>query len=156
MPSKEQTVKKAEWQEPGGLFQGSFNSSLTRKSLWCAARFCSLWLWAGVTSKLGERGGMRVRSMWLRNESPKKFFLFFFPLALQGHCYSSSYLKCSGTFLPWCLFFYFFTFECWKLTHATVWKLLFLQKSFKQVDCILQNAGRHPLCCAQKKAQMPL
>lgn len=82
--------------------------------------------------------GMRVQ---------KKFFLFFFPLALQGHCYSSSYLKCSGTFLPWCLFFHFYTFECWKLTHATVWKLLFLQKSFKQVDCILQNAARHPLCC---------
>lgn len=106
MPSKERTVKKAEWRQPGGLFQGSFNSSLTRKSLWCAARFCSLWLWAGVISKWGERGGMRVRSMWLRNESPKKFWLFLPPACSTGTL-SQQLFKVLCYFSPWCLFFIF-------------------------------------------------
>lgn len=107
MPSKAQTVKKAEWREPGGLFQGSFNSSLTRKSLWCAARFCSLWLWAGVTSKWGERGGMRVRSMWLRNESPKKWVFPPPPLHSTGTLLQQQLFKVLWYFSPLMFIFLF-------------------------------------------------
>lgn len=117
-PSKEQTVKKAEWREPGGLFQGSFNSSLTRKSLWCAARFCSLWLRAGVISKRGEGrngGEINVTQEWESKKVPPPF-----PRrGSTGTLLQQQLFKVLGYFSPPLMFIYFFVvLECWKLTHS--------------------------------------
>lgn len=110
-PSKEQTVKKAEWREPGGLFQGSFNSSLTKKeSLMCRSLLFSLALgwchfqvgsWGG-----GAWGEINVTQEWESKKVPPPILQLF------------KVLWYFFTRLTFIYLFVFCSFQCWKLTHT--------------------------------------
>lgn len=105
-----------------------------------------------VSFPSGERGGMGVRSMWLRNESPKKCPPP--PHGSTGTLLQQQLFKVLWYFSPPLMFIYFFVvLECWKLTHAAVGKLLFLHKNSK-VDCLLQR--RRHRCCFQFRSGVKL
>lgn len=107
-----------------------------------------------VSFPSGERGGMGVRSMWLRNESPKKSPPPL-PRGSTGTLLQQQLFKVLWYFSPPLMFIYFFVvLECWKLTHAAEGKLLFLHKSSKQVDCLLHRRRRR--CCFQFRSGVKL
>lgn len=59
----------------------------------------------------GERGGMRVRSMWLRNESPKKVFFFLPPHRSTGTLLQQQLFKVLWYFSPLMFIFFIIIFR---------------------------------------------
>lgn len=140
--SKEQTVT-VERQGPGGreevgLISGIFQFLSDRKeSLMCHLLLLSLdlgWYLYLCETKWGKRVDMGVRSMWLRNESAKKSWgFFFFPL----HSAETLFL------LHLCKMFFWCSCERWKFTCAAVWKLNFVLggSALNKLTCFLERCS---------------